>query len=126
MSIYFKQNNFDTCNSPAHSISSFLYLLKRGTGGTNKPFSLLFCCTLNVPQVANNMQLFLPEMDPSQDSEPGMYVRVLSGVFLGSRNWQTTGLGNTREQWAEGNPEPSKSSLGQSIPAHLSNAERAT
>lgn len=49
------------------------------------------------------MQLFLPEMDPSQDSEPGMYVRVLPGVSPAPG----TSLGNTREQWAEGNPEPS-------------------
>lgn len=83
--------------------------------------------TLSVPQVANNMQLFLPEMDPSQDSEPGMYVRVPPGVSPGLQSPTGRLLAwKTQERWAVGNPEPSKSSLGQSIPLHLSNAERAT
>ena len=40
-----------------HLLSS---LPRRRTQGTYKPFRLLFCSTLNVPQVANNMRLFSP------------------------------------------------------------------
>ena len=45
---------------PALSPSLLSFYLFRRTQGTNKPFRLLFCSLLNVPQVANNVQLFSP------------------------------------------------------------------
>lgn len=81
-----------------------LYLFQKRTQGTNKPFSLIFCSTLNVLQVANNVQLFPPRAGLQQDCESGMYVRVLAGCSLGSRSWQTSGLENTAELKAVGEP----------------------
>lgn len=42
------------------------------------------------------MQLFLPEMDPSQDSEPGIYLRVPPGVCPGLQELAENWLGKHR------------------------------
>lgn len=66
------------------------------------------------------MQLFLPEMDPSQDSEPGMCVRMLPGVSPGLQQLAGYGLGKHRRAVGSRKARASKSSRGQPIHAHLS------
>ena len=84
-----------------HLLSS---LPRRRTQGTYKPFRLLFCSTLNVPQVANNMRLFSPWDGTQQGCEPGVSVRVLLGAFLLSRSQQAPTLENAGEHQAGGGP----------------------
>lgn len=50
------------------------------------------------------MQLFLPEMDPRQDSEPGMYVRVPPGVSPGPQELADYWLGKHRRAMGSRKP----------------------